>query len=302
MTTATPDAAPSVGPRSTAASRPETRWGRFVRRFRRQRGAVAALAFIVIVVVCAVFAPWVAPKDPIDQDLSASLAGPSSEYWLGADRLGRDTLSRLIFGARFSLLAAVQAVLVATVLGVPIGIVAGLARGWVDAIASTIADAVLSIPAIVLALAIIGVLKPNLTNAMIAIGIVYAPRLFRVVRSAAISVREETYIEAARAGGVGTLTIARTHVLPNVASPLVVQVSLALGFAVLAEAGVSFLGLGVQPPDASWGVMLGQSTAELEDHPILVLAPGIAIMLAVLSFNVLGDGLNDSLGREIRRE
>lgn len=285
-----------------APARPETRLARFVRRFRRQRAAVAALVFIVVIVGCALFAPWVAPQDPIEQDLSSSLAGPSTDHLLGADRLGRDTLSRLIFGARYSLLAAVQAVVVATVLGVPIGIVAGLARGWVDAIASTIADAVLSIPAIVLALAIIGVLQPNLTNAMIAIGIVYAPRLFRVVRSAAISVREETYIEAARASGVGTLTIARTHVLPNVLSPLVVQVSLALGFAVLAEAGVSFLGLGVQPPDASWGVMLGQSTAELEDHPILVLAPGGAIMLAVLAFNILGDGLNDSLGREIRRE
>lgn len=299
MTAATTDRRPTD---PLDLSPPETRRARFLRRFRRQRGAVAALLFIIVIVVCAVFAPWVAPKDPIEQDLSASLAGPSADHLLGADRLGRDTLSRLIFGARFSLLAAVQAVLVATVLGVPIGILAGLARGWIDTIASTIADAVLSIPAIVLALAIIGVLRPNLTNAMIAIGIVYAPRLFRVVRSAAISVREETYIEAARASGVGTLTIARTHVLPNVLSPLVVQVSLALGFAVLAEAGVSFLGLGVQPPDASWGVMLGQSTAELEDHPILVLAPGMAIMLAVLAFNVLGDGLNDSLGREIRRE
>ena len=298
MTAATPD----VGLSGLDSSPTETRWARFVRRFRRQRAAVAALTFIVVVTFCAVFAPWVAPQDPIEQDLSSSLAGPSWEHWLGADRLGRDVLSRLIFGARFSLLAAVQAVLVATVLGVPVGVLAGLARGWVDSAASTIADAVLSIPAIVLALAIIGVLQPNLTNAMIAIGIVYAPRLFRVVRSAAISVREETYIDAARASGVGTLTIARSHVIPNVLSPLVVQVSLALGFAVLAEAGVSFLGLGVQPPDASWGVMLGQSTAELEDHPILVLVPGAAIMLAVLAFNVLGDGLNDSLGREIRRE
>ena len=299
MITAPPDDGSAAGVEALPA---ETRRARFFRRFRRQRGAVAALSFIVIITACAIFAPWVAPKDPIDQDLSSSLAGPSGEHWLGADRLGRDTLSRLIFGARFSLLAAVQAVVVATVLGVPIGVFAGLARGWVDAIASTIADAVLSIPAIVLALAIIGVLQPNLTNAMIAIGVVYAPRLFRVVRSAALSVREETYIEAARASGVGTFTIARTHVVPNVLSPLVVQVSLALGFAVLAEAGVSFLGLGVQPPDASWGVMLGQSTAELEDHPILVLAPGLAIMMAVLAFNVLGDGLNDSLGREIRRE
>ena len=280
----------------------ETRWARFRRRFRRQRWAIVALAYLFIVIVCALFAPWIAPQEPTDQSLSDSFAGMSGEYWLGADRLGRDTFTRLIFGARFSLLAGVQAVLVATVLGVPIGVVAGLVRGRIDAIASLVADAVLSIPAIVLALAIIGVLRPNLTNSMIAIGIVYAPRLFRVVRSAAISVSEETYIDAARASGVGMLTIARTHVVPNVLSPLLVQISLALGFAVLAEAGISFLGLGVQPPDASWGVMLGQGTPQLDKQPLLVVVPGAAIMLTVLAFNILGDGLNDSLGRETRRE
>jgi ABC-type dipeptide/oligopeptide/nickel transport system permease subunit len=283
-------------------ARSESPRARFVRRFRRQRIAIIALAFIVLLIFAAVFANLISPHDPADQDLGNSFAGPSWDNWLGADRLGRDTFSRLIFGARFSLLAATEAVAVALVLGVPIGILAGFLRGWVDAIASTIADAVLSIPAIVLALAIIGMLKPNLTNAMIAIGVVYAPRLFRVVRGAALSVREETFVEAARASGVSTFRIARTHVLPNVLSPLVVQVSLALGFAVLAEAGVSFLGLGVQPPDASWGVMLGQSTSQFENHPELLLAPGIAIVLTVLAFNVLGDGLNDSIGREIRRE
>jgi len=273
---------------------------RFWRRFKRQRAAVAAAGFLIVVALAAIFAPLIAPKDPIEQSLSHSFASPGSDYWLGADRLGRDTLSRLIYGARYSLLAAAQAVAVAVVLGVPLGLLAGFVRGWFDSVASLCADAVLSIPAIILALAIVGVLGPNLTNAMIAIGIVYAPRLFRVVRGAAISVREETYIDAARASGVGTLRIARGHVLPNVMSPLIVQISLALGFAVLAEAAVSFLGLGVQPPDASWGVMLGQATAQLEDHPILVLAPSIAIVLTVLAFNVLGDGLNDSLGREIR--
>jgi ABC-type dipeptide/oligopeptide/nickel transport system permease subunit len=278
----------------------ESRRARFWRRFKRQRAAMVAAGFLIVVALAAIFAPLIAPKDPIEQSLSDSFANPSSDYWLGADRLGRDTLSRLIYGARYSLLAAAQAVAVAVVLGVPLGLLAGFARGWFDSVASLVADAVLSIPAIILALAIVGVLGPNLTNAMIAIGIVYAPRLFRVVRGAAISVREETYIDAARASGVGTLRIARGHVLPNVMSPLIVQISLALGFAVLAEAAVSFLGLGVQPPDASWGVMLGQATAQLEDHPVLVLAPGIAIVLTVLAFNVLGDGLNDSLGREIR--
>jgi ABC-type dipeptide/oligopeptide/nickel transport system permease subunit len=288
------------GPAETVRS--ESPRARFVRRFRRQGFAMAALGFVLLLIIAALFAPWIAPKDPLDQELRNSFAGPGRDHWLGTDRLGRDTFSRLIFGARYSLLAAAQAVAVAFVLGVPVGILAGYLRGWFDAIVSTIADAILSIPAIVLALAIIGMLKPNLTNAMIAIGVVYAPRLYRVVRGAAMTVREETFVEAARASGVSTVTIARTHVLPNVLSPLVVQISLALGFAVLAEAGLSFLGLGVQPPDASWGVMLGQSTSQLENHPELVLTPGIAIMLTVLAFNVLGDGLNDSIGREIRSE
>jgi len=274
---------------------------RFWRRFKRQRAAMVAAGFLIVVAICAIFAPLIAPRDPIEQSLSDSLAGPSADYWLGADRLGRDTLSRLIYGARYSLLAAIEAVSVAVVLGVPPGLLAGFVRGRVDAVASMIAEAILSIPAIILALAIVGVLGPNLTNAMLAIGIVYAPWLFRVVRGAAISVREETYIEAARASGVRTRRIVAGHVLPNVMSPLIVQISLALGFAVLAEAAVSFLGLGVQPPNASWGVMLGQATSELERHPILVLVPGIAIVLTVLAFNTLGDGLNDSLGREIRQ-
>lgn len=274
---------------------------RFWRRFKRQHGAVLAAGFLAAVALAAVFAPLLAPEDPIEQSLSNSFADPGGDYWLGADRLGRDTLSRLVYGARYSLFAAVEAVSVAVVLGVPLGMVAGLTRGRIDAAASMAADAVLSIPAIILALAIVGVLGPDLTNAMIAVGIVYAPRLFRVVRGAAMAVREETYIEAARASGVRTLRVVRGHVLPNVLSPLIVQISLALGFAVLAEAAVSFLGLGVQPPDASWGVMLGQATSELESHPILVLVPATAIVLTALAFNTVGDGLNDSLGREIRQ-
>ena len=273
---------------------------RFWRRFLQQRLAMVAAVFLAAVVVCAVFAPVIAPADPLAQSLRDNLRGPSGDYLLGTDRLGRDTLSRGIFGARFSLLAAAQAVLVASVLGVPVAVVAGLARGWIDTACSVVSDAVLSIPAIVLALAIIGVLGPNLTNAMVAIGLVYAPRLFRVVRAATISVREEAFIDAARVSGVPMLRVARTHVIPNVLSPLVVQVSLALGFAVLAEAAISFLGLGVQPPDASWGVMLGEATGVMRDHPELALVPGLAIVSTVWAFNALGDGLNDSLGRERR--
>ena len=286
---------------ATEAHRGESPARRFVRRFRAERAAVVALGFLVLVTLAAILAPALAPYDPDAQSLQDRLAAPSREHWMGTDDLGRDVLSRLLFASRVSLLAAVQATGIGVVLGVPIGLAAGYVRGPLDAVAGRIADAIMSIPALLLALAIVGVLEPNLTSAMIAIGIVYAPRLFRVTRAAALSVREETYVEAARSVGAGPGRIIAGHVLPNVLSPLIVQVSLAMGVAILFEAGISFLGLGVQPPDASWGSMLGRSTRFFEQAPYLVVFPGVAILLTVLSFNVLGDGIRDSLGREIRR-
>jgi ABC-type dipeptide/oligopeptide/nickel transport system permease subunit len=274
---------------------------RFRRRFRRERGAMIGLGFLVFAVLCAVFAPVLAPHDPDAQTLSARLQAFSWEHMLGTDDLGRDVLSRLLFASRVSLIAAVQATAIGVVLGVPIGLLAGYTRGWFDNLVSRIADAIMSIPALLLALAIVGVLEPNLTSAMVAIGIVYAPRLFRVTRAAALSVREETFVEAARSVGSSPLRIISGHVLPNVLSPLVVQISLSMGFAILFEASISFLGLGVQPPDASWGSMLGRSTRFFEQSPHLVVVPGVAILLTVLAFNVIGDGIRDSLGRETRR-
>lgn len=286
----------------TVVDRPgESPWRRFRRRFARERGAVVALSFLVLASLAAAFAPLLSPQDPDTQMLADRLEGFSSEHLLGTDDLGRDVLSRMLFAARVSLIAAVQATAVGVVLGVPVGLLAGYTRGWFDNLASRVADAVMSIPALLLALAIVGVLEPDLTSAMIAIGIVYAPRLYRVTRAAAISVREETYVEAARSVGTSPLRIVGGHVLPNVLSPLIVQVSLSMGFAILFEAGISFLGLGVQPPDASWGSMLGRSTRFFEQSPHLVVVPGIAILLTVLSFNVLGDGIRDSLGKETRR-
>jgi ABC-type dipeptide/oligopeptide/nickel transport system permease subunit len=274
---------------------------RFRRRFLRERGAVVALAFLVVAVLCAIFAPVLAPHDPDAQSLSDRLQGFSREHLLGTDDLGRDVASRMLFAARVSLIAAVQATVVGVILGVPVGLVAGYVRGWFDNVTSRVADAVMSIPALLLALAIVGVLEPNLTSAMIAIGIVYAPRLFRVTRAAALAVREETYVEAAHSVGSSPIRIVLGHVLPNVLSPLIVQISLSMGFAILFEASISFLGLGVQPPDASWGSMLGRSTRFFEQSPHLVIVPGVAIILTVLAFNVIGDGIRDSLGRETRR-
>lgn len=274
---------------------------RFARRFARERTAVLALCFLLFVILCAVAAPLLAPHDPHAQALRDRLQGVSAQHLFGTDDLGRDVLSRLLFASRVSLIAALQATAIGVVLGVPIGLIAGYTTGILDSIASRVADAVMAIPALLLALAIVGILEPNLTSAMIAIGIVYAPRLFRITRAAAISVREETYVEAARSVGSSTGRIIAGHVLPNILSPLVVQISLSMGFAILFEASISFLGLGVQPPDASWGSMLGRSTRFFAESPHLVVVPGVAILLTVLSFNVIGDGIRDSLGKEIRR-
>ncbi len=278
----------------------ETPFRRFRRRFLTRKPAIVALIFVIIIILIAIFAPLVAPYDPLEQNLRSTLQGPSGSNLLGTDELGRDVLSRLIFGARVSLIAAVQAVLIAIVLGVPPGLIAGYFGGWVDTIISRINDTVMSFPPLLLAIAIVGVFGPNLRNAMLAVGIIFAPRFLRLMRASVLAVKEETFIEASRSIGTPTLRILRTRVLPNALSPMVVQISLSLGFAMLAEASLSFLGLGVQPPDASWGSMVGRAYRFLDQSPTLVLFPGVAIVLAVLAFNVLGDGLRDSVGREVR--
>jgi peptide/nickel transport system permease protein len=264
-------------------------------QLRGQKTALVAAAFLGLVVLVALVAPLLPLPDPNAQVLSERLQGLSGKHLLGTDDLGRDVLSRLLVGARVTLLAAVEATLIATLLGSPIGLVAGYLGGWVDLVLSRIADAILSIPGFLLALAIVGILKPGVTNAMIAIGLVYAPRFFRVVRGSTLAVREEAYIDAARALGVTRRRIITGHVLPNIASPLAVELSLAAGFALLAEAGISFLGLGVQPPQASWGSMLGRSTRFMSEAPLLVVLPGLSIFLLVLAVNVVGNGLRDAL-------
>lgn len=288
-------------PVAATASRGESPARRFARRFGHDRAAMAASVVLLLIVACAAAAPLLAPYDPDAQSLTDRLQAFSSEHWLGTDDLGRDVLSRLLYASRVSLIAALQATAVGVVLGVPTGLLAGYTRGAVDSVLGRVADAMMSIPALLLALAIVGVLEPNLTSAMIAIGIVYAPRLFRITRASALSVREETFVEAARSVGSGPWRIVTGHVLPNVLSPLIVQISLSMGFAILFEASISFLGLGVQPPDASWGSMLGRSTRFFEQSPHLVVVPGVMILITVLAFNVIGDGVRDSLGKEVRR-
>jgi peptide/nickel transport system permease protein len=275
---------------------------RLLRRFLQQRLALWALAFLAALTAAALFAPWVAPYDPLLQNLDRVLEPPSRDHWFGTDELGRDVFSRTLFAARISLAAAAQAVLIALVIGVPPGLVAGLWGGPVDSLIMRATDALMSFPPLILAVALIAVLGPSLTNAMIAVGILLSPTFLRLMRATTLAVAQETYVEAARSIGCTRGWIIRKHVLPNVVSPLFVQISVFAGVAMLAEAGLSFLGLGAQPPDSSWGAMVGRGFRYISHAPSLIVFPGLAIAVTVLALYVVGDGLRDSLGREVRRE
>jgi peptide/nickel transport system permease protein len=262
-----------------------------------------AFGFIVFLLIIAVIGPWIAPYDPNAQDLANTLADPfQGGHILGTDELGRDTLSRLIVATRVAMQASAQAVIIAMLLGVVPGLIAGYVGGFVDLTIMRITDAVQSFPPLILAIAVVGILGPGLTNAMLAVGIIFFPNFLRIVRGAVLEVREETFIEASRSIGTPMSRIVRTRILPNVMPPLLVQISLAAGFALLAEASLSFLGLGVQLPQASWGQMLGRGYNNFSRQPWLIVWPGVTIALTVLAFNVMGDGLRDSIGREVRRE
>lgn len=252
---------------------------------------------VVGFVLVAVFAGVLAPQDPAAQDLTKKFQGPSGAHLLGTDELGRDVLSRLIYGARTSLLASLLAIGIALVLGVPTGLVAGYTRGFGSTVLDRIGDSLMSVPGLLLAITIVGIFGPSLRNAMTAVGVVYAPRIYRIVRARAKEVREETFIEASRCVGANTPAILAQNVLPNVVPPLLVQATVAMGSIIMAEASLSFLGLGVQPPTPSWGQMLFKSVGAPSDTAYLVLAPGVAIGLAVLTFLLLGDQLGRLLGR-----
>ena len=269
----------------------------FFGRYRRNPTAMISAIVLLLIVLIAIFAPMLAPHDPARSSLRNILKPPTWLHPLGTDDLGRDVLSRLIFASRLSLVASVQAVGIALVIGLPLGLISGYVRGWVDTVIMRLNDALMSFPALILAVVIVGLLGPSLTNAMTAIGLVYAPRIMRVVRGSTLSVREEVYITAARATGCNDARIIALHVLPNVMGPLVVQATVLMGQALLAEAGLSFLGLGVQPPQASWGAMLGTAFPYMAQSPVPTIASGLVISVTVLCFNLIGDGIRDSVGR-----
>ncbi len=266
-----------------------------LRLLRGNRLAMVAFGFLVIVMLLAAFGGLLAPYDPNAQDLSNSFAPASGSHLLGTDLYGRDNLSRLLDAASVTFAAIVQAVGVAAVLGIPFGLLAGLLGGWVGTVLSRISDALQSLPPLILAIAIVGILGPGLTNAMLAIGIVLAPSLFRLARGAAESVATETYIEACRALGCSQWRLLWRHVLPNAASPILVQLTFSAGVSIVAEASLSFLGLGVQSPQTSWGSMLRDAFDNVYTAPTALIAPAVMIVATVLAFSTFGDGLRDAL-------
>jgi peptide/nickel transport system permease protein len=271
----------------------------FLRAFFSNRLAVFGTAVMAVFVLMAVFAPLMAPYDPLDQNIPEKFDGPSLAHPFGQDELGRDILSRIIYGARISLTAGLAAVALATVVGTIVGLTAGYLGRWPDSLLMRLMDVLLAFPSILLAIVIVSVLGPSLPNAMLAIGIVFIPQIARVVRSAVISVRERDYIEAERALGAGNVQIVLSGVLPNSMAPLIVQSTLTLATAILDVAALSFLGLGARAPTPEWGAMLtdafrsGFGVFVQGQHAIIF--PGIAIALAVLSVNFIGDGLRDAL-------
>jgi peptide/nickel transport system permease protein len=283
---------------------PVVRRGRASRLLRWMRSdirAVLSITFLVLLAVVSVLAPVIAPYAPNAQNVSELLASPSAAHWLGTDDLGRDVLSRLIYGAPNSLYASFLAVFVAICLGLPVGLLIGFLGGWFDEIVSRFIDALLSFPPIVLAIAVTGALGIGLTNAMLAVGFVFAPFLARIVRAQTLVVRQALYVDAARGFGATTPHIIVRHILPNAIQPVIVQVTLMLAVALLAEAALSFLSLGVQPPAASWGGMLARAYNYIEIAPEQMYAPGMAILLTALAFNALGESMRVALDPTMKR-
>jgi ABC-type dipeptide/oligopeptide/nickel transport system permease subunit len=261
---------------------------------------VFGLVIILIILITAIFAPWLAPHDPYQQNLDQTLLQPSHVHPLGTDSLGRDTLSRIIYGSRNSLMVGVIALGIAASIGMTMGLLAGFLGGWIDNLLMRFVDALMCFPMILLALVIATLLGNGLKNVMIALGIAMLPGYARLMCAQVLSIKENDYILAARSIGAGSLRTMLRHVLPNCLPPLIVLITMQIGAAILAEAGLSFLGVGIQPPNAAWGTMVSDGQSYLLTNPLLSAAPGIAIMLVVFSFNMIGDGLRDALDPRLR--
>jgi peptide/nickel transport system permease protein len=284
----------TAAPVGAASDQPST-LNMFFWRVRRNPKAMIGGAIVLFLLFVVIFAPLLAPHDPNFGTLSDTMAGPSSKYWLGADKNGRDVLSRLIYGTRTALGGALTVVLISELIGVPLGIWAAYRGGWIDEVVTRVWDVLLAFPPLLLSFAVVAAFGPSLRNVVISLGILYIPFTSRVVRSVTLVQKEMVYTEAARAMGYGQMRIIFRHILPNCISPVIVVSSLDLAYALLDIAALSYLGLGVQPPTPDWGNMISEGQLVLLTSPHLVLSAGAAILVAVLGFNLLGDGLRDVL-------
>ncbi len=293
--TTTPPTAPPLAPSQASPRRV------FWRRFRKETTAVVGLVIIIVFFLLALLAPWISPYDPLAQNIPASLAPPGAAHWMGADKLGRDIFSRILYGARISLFSGVAVIAMAGLFGSLVGLVAGYARGWWDEGLMRITDIFFAFPSLILAMAIAGALGPSLQNALIAVSVVTWPVYARLVRGQVLGLREREFVQAARAVGAPDSVIIRRHLLPNTLSPLLVQASFDMGGIILAVAGLSFIGFGAQPPTPEWGVMISEGRNYITTHWWLTFFPAMSMLFAVAGFNLVGDGLRDVLDPRLKK-
>ncbi|WP_088013729.1 nickel transporter permease [Gottfriedia acidiceleris] len=277
------------------------RWKVFYKKFSKNKLALVGGYIVLFYILVAIFAPLISPKDPFAIDLMNKLHTPSLEHWMGTDDKGRDILSRIIYGSRLSISVGFISVLFGAIFGITLGLLAGYYGKWIDTIIMRVVDVLLAFPGILLALAIISALGPSLINVMVAVGIFSIPTFARIVRGSTLSVRKLEYIDAIRSLGATDATIIFKHIFPNILSPIIVQATLKLATAILSAAGLSYLGLGAQPPSPEWGAMLSSGRDYLFTAPHIALFPGIAISTLVLGFNIFGDGLRDALDPRMKK-
>ncbi|MBM4761355.1 nickel transporter permease [Bacillus sp. B15-48] len=270
-------------------------WRAFYRKLAKNKAALAGAFIVLIFFLLALFAPIIAPHDPLHIDISKKLEGPSAEHWLGTDDKGRDILSRLLYGSRISLTVGVLSTVLGAAVGILMGIIAGYYGRWIDSLLMRICDVLLAFPGILLALAIVSVLGASTTNVIIAVAFFAIPTFARIVRGSTLSVKKLEYIDAIRAMGASDSRIIFKHILPNIVSPIIVQATLYIASAIITASALSFLGMGTQPPDPEWGTMLSQGRSYIRQAPHITLFPGLVILIVVIGFNLFGDGLRDAL-------
>jgi len=292
-----------LAPSAPVVTAPVTRSGlrRWWRRFARNRGAVFGLGVLVVIVLMSVFAPLLAPYDPVAQGVGPALERPSLDHWAGTDSFGRDLLSRIIYGARIALVVGVVSVVLAMVIGVSLGLAAGYYGGWLDIVVMRVMDGLFAFPIIILAIAMMAIMGFGVLNVIIAVAVGFIAPFARVTRADVLAVKEEPYVEAARLAGVSSRAVIIRHVLPNVMAPIIVQAALRVSGAIITESGLSFLGLGPPPPNPVWGSMIAEGRNFIVMAPHVSTFPGIALMLTIVGLNLLGDGLRDTLDPRLRR-